>query len=80
MRVRRGLRALFRRRRRTHWGIDLQVSFNGGVLIRADSDHLYLVAKYGGVNEKGWAELLRTTEGFLIEAKPVILTEEDGNL
>ncbi len=36
------------RRRRTHPGIELEIRTPAGPLLRADSDQLYLSARFGG--------------------------------
>lgn len=54
-------------------GVVLRVSIPSGALVQIDSQHLHWVARYAGSSIGEWHEVLRTTDGLLIEASPVML-------
>lgn len=60
----------------SHIGIELRISIPAGVIMQADSDRLHLQAKLSRPNGEGWAEVLKTVDGLVIESRAVELPDK----
>lgn len=59
----------------SHRGLVLRVSIPAGPLMQADSVTMHLQALLSGAQVGGWHELIRTTDGLVIEVSPVLLDD-----
>jgi hypothetical protein len=64
-----------------HPGIRLRISNPGDqALLEGDSDMLHLMARFGHADADGWMESFRTSDGLVVEMKPVMLPNPAGEV